>query len=277
MITSNSNSRIKNVSALISNKKDRTKQGLFVVEGVKLFLEADADFIKEVYVSEGFAEKIKSSSKDSEDSNIKKASEKLFTLVSKGTISEGSTYEIVADSVFKKMSDTVTPQGIITVLEDKKLNVSDFLNNEERTTILVLEGLQDPGNIGTIIRTAEAAGVSFILADKNTVDNHSSKVIRSTMGSIFRVPVIYTDDLNGEINKLKEKGFSVYAAHLRGDKTYREIEYSDKSIILIGNEGNGLSDEISELADVLVKIPMKGKVESLNAAVAAALMMFECQ
>ena len=277
MITSNSNSRIKNVSALISNKKDRTKQGLFVVEGVKLFLEADADLIKEVYVSEGFAEKIKSSSKDSEDSNIKKASEKLFTLVSKGTISEGSTYEIVADSVFKKMSDTVTPQGIITVLEDKKLNVSDFLNNEERTTILVLEGLQDPGNIGTIIRTAEAAGVSFILADKNTVDNHSSKVIRSTMGSIFRVPVIYTDDLNGEINKLKEKGFSVYAAHLRGDKTYREIEYSDKSIILIGNEGNGLSDEISELADVLVKIPMKGKVESLNAAVAAALMMFECQ
>lgn len=277
MITSNSNSRIKNVSALISNKKDRTKQGLFVVEGVKLFLEADADLIKEVYVSEGFAEKIKSSSKDSEDSNIKKASEKLFTLISKGTISEGSTYEIVADSVFKKMSDTVTPQGIITVLEDKKLNVSDFLYNEERTTILVLEGLQDPGNIGTIIRTAEAAGVSFILADKNTVDNHSSKVIRSTMGSIFRVPVIYTDDLNGEINKLKEKGFSVYAAHLRGDKTYREIEYSDKSIILIGNEGNGLSDEISELADVLVKIPMKGKVESLNAAVAAALMMFECQ
>ena len=277
MITSNSNSRIKNVSALISNKKDRTKQGLFVVEGVKLFLEADAGLIKEVYVSEGFAEKIKSSSKDSEDSNIKKASEKLFTLVSKGTISEGSTYEIVADSVFKKMSDTVTPQGIITVLEDKKLNVSDFLNNEERTTILVLEGLQDPGNIGTIIRTAEAAGVSFILADKNTVDNHSSKVIRSTMGSIFRVPVIYTDDLNGEINKLKEKGFSVYAAHLRGDKTYREIEYSDNSIILIGNEGNGLSDEISELADVLVKIPMKGKVESLNAAVAAALMMFECQ
>lgn len=277
MITSNSNSRIKNVSALISNKKDRTKQGLFVVEGVKLFLEAGADLIKEVYVSESFAEKIKSSSKDSEDSNIKKASEKLFTLVSKGTISEGSTYEIVADSVFKKMSDTVTPQGIITVLEDKKLNVSDFLNNEERTTILVLEGLQDPGNIGTIIRTAEAAGVSFILADKNTVDNHSSKVIRSTMGSIFRVPVIYTDDLNGEINKLKEKGFSVYAAHLRGDKTYREIEYSDKSIILIGNEGNGLSDEISELADVLVKIPMKGKVESLNAAVAAALMMFECQ
>ena len=84
-------------------------------------------------------------------------------------------------------------------------------------------------------------------------------------------------EINEQINKLKEKGFSVYAAHLKGDKTYREIEYSDKSIILIGNEGNGLSDEISELADVLVKIPMKGRVESLNAAVAAALMMFECQ
>ena len=277
MITSNSNSRIKNVSALIANKKDRTKQGLFVVEGVKLFLEAEPSLIKEVYVSESFSEKLASSVEASSDSNVNKASEKLELLISQGKIAEGNSYDIVADSVFKKMSDTVTPQGIITVLEDKKLSVADFSDTNGKSTVLVLEGLQDPGNIGTIIRTAEAAGVSFILADKNTVDNHSSKVIRSTMGSIFRVPVIYTDNLNGEINKLKEKGFSVYAAHLKGDKTYREIEYSGKSIILIGNEGNGLSDEISELADVLVKIPMKGRVESLNAAVAAALMMFECQ
>lgn len=277
MITSNSNNRIKNVISLISSKKERTKQGLFAVEGIKLFLEADSAHIVEVYVSESFLEKMNDSKRNSGDSNVKAASEKLEALISKRIISEGSTFDSVSDSVFKKMSDTVTPQGIITVLKDKKISVSEILDNKGKSTVLVLEGLQDPGNIGTIIRTAEAAGVSFILADRNTVDNHSSKVIRSTMGSIFRVPVIYTDDLNGEINKLKEEGFSVYAAHLKGNSTYRETEYSDRSVILIGNEGNGLSDEISELADVLVKIPMKGKVESLNAAVAAALMMFECQ
>ena len=216
-----------------------------------MFLEAPSRYVSEVYVSESY----------------EKSPEGKKSLI-------GKTYEIIADSVFKKMSDTVTPQGVMCVV-DKAEYIFDDLINKNSLKVLVLEGVQDPGNLGTMLRTSEAAGFNFILADKNTVDVYNPKVIRSTMGSIFRVPVIYTDDILSDIDKLKNKGVKCVAAHLRGNKSYRDIDYPKKAAVFIGNEGKGLSDEISEKADILVKIPMEGKVESLNAAVAAALMMFE--
>lgn len=255
MITSNSNSKIKNVIQLISSGKARKEQGVYVVEGVKMFLEAPSRFVREVYVSESF----------------EKSKEGKKALV-------GKTYEIVSDAVFKKMSDTVTPQGVLCVIEKTNIVLKDLLDDKVKDLslkILVLEGLQDPGNLGTMIRTAEAAGFSFILADRNTVDVYNPKVIRSTMGSVYRVPVIYSDNLLSDVELIKSKGIKTYAAHLKGDSFYNEIDYFKCSAVFIGNEGKGLSDELSAKADVLVKIPMNGKVESLNAAVAAALMMFE--
>ena len=141
--------------------------------------------------------------------------------------------------------------------------------------ILVLDNLQDPGNLGTIFRTAEAAGVTGIILSRDCVDIYNPKVIRSTMGAVFRVPFLYAEDLQGTIGELKREGIKVYAAHLKGRKAYDQEDYREGCAFLIGNEGNGLRDEIAECADHYVIIPMLGRAESLNAAVAAAVLMFE--
>lgn len=253
MITSASNSRIKNIIQLRTSAKARKTQNRYVVEGIRMFQETPDARIQEVFVSESFV-----SSKDGEKAL------------------RGKEYDIVSDDVFKKMSDTVTPQGIMCIVEMMTYDLDSLIEKEE-VKVMVLESLQDPGNLGTIIRTSEAAGFDFILADKSTVDVYNPKVIRSTMGAIYRVPVLYTNDLIADLAKLKNNNIVLYAAHLMGTSSYKEQSYSRKTAILIGNEGNGLSEEISSMADVLVKIPMKGKVESLNAAVAAALMMFEVE
>ena len=141
--------------------------------------------------------------------------------------------------------------------------------------VLVLEGIQDPGNLGTMLRTGEGAGIAGILADRQTVDRYNPKVVRSTMGSLYRVPYVVSEDLRESVKTLKKRGFSVYAAHLKGTENYTDIRYPKASAYLIGNEGNGLTDETAQLADTYVRIPMEGRVESLNAAVAAALLMYE--
>ena len=140
---------------------------------------------------------------------------------------------------------------------------------------MVLENLQDPGNLGTIVRTGEAAGVTGILMSRETVDIYNPKVIRSTMGSVFRVPFLYADDLFGALRDLQKKGVRFYAAHLEGASVYDEEDYQAPCGFLIGNEGSGLSCEITALADARIRIPMEGEVESLNAAVAASVLLFE--
>ena len=140
---------------------------------------------------------------------------------------------------------------------------------------MVLDNLQDPGNLGTIVRTAEGAGVDAVFMSKDTVDIYNPKVIRSTMGSIYRMPVVYVEDLIALLDTFKEKGIKSYAAHLDGKNSYDQESYEGGTAILIGNEGNGLREEISNAADIWVKIPMLGQVESLNAAIAASVMMFE--
>ena len=140
---------------------------------------------------------------------------------------------------------------------------------------MVLEELQDPGNLGTILRTGEGAGVTGIILSKGCVDIYNSKVIRSTMGTVFRVPFMYTEDLPGTINKIKET-CTVYAAYLKGSRyAYDECDYVKGTAFVIGNEAKGLTEEIAELADERIIIPMQGQVESLNAAVAASILMYE--
>ena len=145
----------------------------------------------------------------------------------------------------------------------------------KRPLFLILEDIQDPGNLGTMIRTGEGAGVDGILMSKGTVDIYNPKTIRSTMGSLYRVPFLYTGDLTQTIGQLQKTGIRVYAAHLKGTKSYREPDYAEGAAFLIGNEGNGLKEETAALADEYIRIPMQGKLESLNAAVAAALLMYE--
>ena len=141
--------------------------------------------------------------------------------------------------------------------------------------VLVLENLQDPGNLGTILRTGEGAGVTGVIMSSDTVDIYNPKTIRSTMGSIYRMPFLRTGDLVSVMPELNRRGITAYAAHLMGKQAYDDPNYCKGCAFLIGNEGNGLSDSLASLAQEYIRIPMCGSVESLNAAVASSLLVYE--
>ena len=220
-----------------------------------MFREVPLDKLKEVYVSESFYKKEKDTVKEVlKDSKIR--------------------VEELTDTVFSHASDTKTPQGILCVVEQMNHKISE-LTSAECPLIMVLDHLQDPGNLGTILRTAEGAGVTGILMDRECVDIYNPKTIRSTMGSIYRMPFLIVDDVVGFVKGLKARKICTYAAHLHGVHSYREEDYTKGTAFLIGNEGNGLTDAMAEAAECLIRIPMEGKVESLNAAIASAVLMYE--
>ncbi|MDO5520399.1 MAG: RNA methyltransferase [bacterium] len=253
MISSSSNAKVKQVVLLKKKAKARKEKGAFLVEGIKMVEEAFEYGILEAYISESAEEDLKRTH---------------------GGFISKLEYELVADKVFAEMSDTITPQGILAVVKMPSYQVADIIN-AENSHVMVLEDLRDPGNLGTILRSGEGAGVTGVILSKESVDIFNPKVIRSTMGSIFRVPFCYVEDLNAVVGQMKENGITLYAAHLKGTDNYEAFDYKKSCGFLIGNEANGLSDEISRQADCLVKIPMAGKVESLNAAMAASILMFE--
>lgn len=249
MITSAANGQIKEIERLQKKSKHRQETGVFPVEGRKMVLEA-GDKLQKAYLSESYYNTY-------------------------GVKELGSCeYEIVADNIFKGMSETMTPQGILGLVRMPEYSLEE-LTSGERVQLLLLENLRDPGNLGTIIRTAEGAGVTGVILSRESVDIFNPKVIRSTMGSIYRVPFIYVDDFGTTLELLKKKEIILYAAHLRGEHNYDEESYGQKTGILIGNEAKGLTEESAALADRLVRIPMEGQVESLNAAIAAAVFMYE--
>lgn len=263
MISSSSNQRVKQVIQWQSKSKERRKDKVFVVEGVKMYLEAPLELVQEVYVSSSCLDKyqIKNSSFAGQDQEL---AHKL----------QQTGYEEVADDVFAKMSDTQTPQGILAVIRQPEHKLNHLLTSRN-PLFLILENLQDPGNLGTIIRTGEGAGITGVIMSDTTVDIYNPKVIRSTMGSIYRVPFVYEKDLIEVVHKLHAAGVQTYAAHLKGEHFYDGFSFKEATAFLIGNEGNGLTNQLSEAASSYLKIPMEGKVESLNAGVAAALLMYE--
>ena len=273
MISSLTNPKIKHIVQLSKSAKDRRKEGVFIVEGPRMCLEADPEMITETYVTSEYLKR----GGDLPAHDSKKRETSGINETSKDAGASPLPYEEVTEEVMRKMSDTQTPQGILCVVRRSTLSVEEFLSEhaDGKLRILILEGIQDPGNLGTMARTAEAAGFDAIIADENTVDIYNPKTIRSTMGAIFRLPILYVGDLTEYIPLVRKNGVKLYAAHLKGSSVYRDVVYGDRVGILIGNEGNGLSDKITDMADELVKIPMHGKAESLNAAVAAALLMYE--
>lgn len=257
MITSTSSSQVKHVISLLSKAKERKKNNEYVVEGIRMVSEAPADLLVKIYMSERF-----------QNNN----SEYVKELVKKQGISDDSI-EIVADNVFDRMSQTQTPQGIMAVVRMKDNSLSDMLSGNP--LLILVENLQDPGNLGTIIRMGEGAGVTGVIMSPNTVDIYNPKTIRSTMGSIFRVPFIYVQDFGEAVSECQKSGVKVYAAHLDGNNTYLGEDYITPTAFLIGNEGNGLTDDITKQADTLIRIPMEGEVESLNAAIACTILTYE--
>lgn len=251
MISSTSNPQVKRLAQLQKKSKVRNEEKVFIVEGIRMFAEVPKNRVEKVYISESLYNKKK------QELNL-----------------QGMPVEILSDNVFQYVSDTKTPQGIMCIVKQVQYNIEELLRIRN-PHFMVLDNLQDPGNLGTIVRTAEGAGVDAIFLSKESVDIFNPKTIRSTMGSIYRMPVIYVDDLLELLDTFKKKGIKSYAAHLEGKNSYDQETYQDGTAILIGNEGNGLRDEVSKKADIWVQIPMKGQVESLNAAIAASVLMFE--
>jgi TrmH family RNA methyltransferase len=255
IITSTSNQGIKNVKTMLAKAKARRQQQAFVVEGPRMVLETPEEFLREVYISQSYIEKSGETVQDFE---------RRF----------GDKLRVVNDNVMKHMSDTETPQGILAVVTQPAYELSDLMA-DDKPLLMVLENVQDPGNLGTIFRTAEGAGVNGIIMSADTVDIFNPKTVRSTMGSLYRMPFVISSNLIETIDELQHQGVKFYAAHLAGEKYYDGYDYTGATGFLIGNEGNGLTDVIADKADEYVKIPMGGKLESLNAAMAAGVLMYE--
>ena len=203
MITSTSSSQVKYVVNLQKKAKLRKEEKQFVVEGIKMVSEAPTDRLVKVYISETF----------------KADNEEFLERMNYDSIGK-DVLEIVTDNVFMRMADTQTPQGIMAVVRMTDTDLEGILSDKRNPLLLIIENLQDPGNLGTIVRMAEGAGVTGIIMSSNTVDIYNPKTIRSTMGSLYRVPVIYVDDICEAADVCKSKDVTVYAAHLKGCLLY---------------------------------------------------------
>ena len=253
MITSSGNKKIKDLAALIKKSNARKKHNAYIIEGIRMFKELKKDEILDVFASESF-----------EAENGKILSE-IYP-----------EYETVSDRIFESVSDTKTPQGVMAVVKRKEYTLEKILKKRDTPhSLLILDSLQDPGNLGTLVRAGEGAGITGIIMNETTVDIYNPKVIRSTMGSIFRVPFIYVKDLKEVIQKLYSKNINIYASSLEGAIEYDAPDYKKDIAFIIGNEAAGISKGVLDIVEDKVKIPMLGEVESLNAAVAGSILMYE--
>lgn len=252
-ITSKDNEFIKHVKKL-KEKKYRDLNNEFVIEGIKLIKEAiqEKAKIKQIIICE-----------ECENSDI----------------SKDLTYEIakydciyVSKQVFTTITEVSNPQGILAVVSKNIDDKNDINYSEE--LIVALDNIQDPGNLGTILRTVDSVGLKQILVSKGTADCFNPKVVRSTMGAIFRVKIIECENLIETLKQVKKHHFKVMVTSLQTNNSIYDVDYN-KKVIIIGNEANGVEEEIQNLADEKVKIPMLGKTESLNASVATGIVLYE--
>lgn len=243
IITSKDNEIIKNIKKL---KEKKYRLDSYIVEGIKMVKEAISENqeIALIAIREDF--KI-----DFDTKNIKTVT--------------------ISNKIFNDISDVKTPQGILAVIKKNQNNQIETNSNY----ILALDSLQDPGNMGTIIRTADSANINQIIINKTTVDPYSPKVIRSTMGAIYRTNIIEVEDLKATLKEMQSNGFQIITTDLKATQSIYDINYNNKTVVVIGNEANGVSQEILQIADKKVIIPMLGKTESLNASIAASIMIYE--
>ncbi|RDY24125.1 RNA methyltransferase [Romboutsia maritimum] len=256
IITSKDNEKIKYTKSLLKTK-NRTKESKFMIEGYRILtlaIQCNAN-IDYVFINEDFE------NKDEHEQFLKELSIKNINIYK------------TTNKIFKELIDTENTQGIIAVVKFKERTLENNLNDQSKF-VLVLDRIQDPGNMGTIIRTADAAGVDAIITLKGCVDIYNPKVIRSTMGSIFDMNIINATQEEA-VRLLKLKNFDIVSSYLNTNNFYNEIEYNYKVALVIGNEANGINDDLISKSDTLVKIPIYGNAESLNAAISSAILMYE--
>lgn len=253
IITSKDNELIKHIRKL-KDKKYRDEYNEYVVEGIKIVEEAVKENVKIKQII------------------ICNDTTKTYEIPTHIML-EIAKYECiyVTDKIFNLITQVTNPQGIMAIIEkNSEKNQIDYTQD----IILVLDDVQDPGNLGTILRTADSIGLNQIVVSKGTADAFNSKVVRSTMGAIFRIKIIETQDLIRTIKEMKKHHFKLMVTSLQTENSIYDINFN-KKIIVIGNEANGVSKEIQDMADEKAKIPMLGRTESLNASVAAGIVMYE--
>lgn len=253
VISSKDNELIKHIKKL-KDKKYRDENNEYIIEGVKLIEEAvqEKSKIKKVIICDDTTRTYE---------------------IPTNIMLEIAKYECVyvTDKIFSSITQVTNPQGVMAIIEK---NTEKHEIDYSEDIIVALDNVQDPGNLGTILRTVDSIGLKQIIVTKDTVDAFNSKVVRSTMGAIFRIKIIETADLAQTIKEMRKHHFKLMVTSLQTDNSIYDIEFN-KKIIVIGNESNGVSEEIQDMADEKAKIPMLGKTESLNASVAAGIVMYE--
>lgn len=261
-IQSADNAIYKHVLSL-QQKKHRETFGEYLIEGPNLLKEAldNAAILTHVFLREGLDEQ----------------HFELMNLLKK-IQSRSIPVFFLSQRLFQKLCDTQTPQGIAGVVKKPYYSEEDFFGNSLKrssSNILVLDRLQDPGNLGTILRTADASGFQGVIACKGTGDLFASKVVRSAAGALFRLPVFFTESAEETIRYLRKYGKRIVATTLQNSNIYYEADLCENIGLIIGNEGNGICCDFINGADETIRIPMEGSAESLNAAVAAGILMYE--
>ena len=254
VITSASNPKVKYINSLLKKSGKRASEKAYVVEGLRIVLDAPIEDVRCIIVTLELLE------------SEPKASQFVQRCTNNGT-------EVihVSSKLMKEISDTVTPQGIMAIISRK--NYELLL---EKSRFLLLEDVRDPGNMGTLFRTAEAAGIDEVILSRDCVDIYNPKTIRSTMGTIYRLPHVICDSneqWQDVIGKLKSSGVTLYGGALKEARQYDKVDYHGKCGIVIGNEANGISSDTLSLIEKIY-IPMEGQIESLNAAVAGSILMY---
>ncbi|MBR1585318.1 MAG: RNA methyltransferase [Clostridia bacterium] len=252
ILTSLQNPQVKIWRSLNKSRAERVKNGLFLAEGEHMASEAIQEHQARALLIDGGAR------------------EKYAALADRATAQGVLTYSL-SSHVMAALSDAKTPQGVIAVCP-----YPTTAGLPENAALLVaLNGVQDPGNVGTIIRTMDAAGYAALLMDEQTADPYAPKALRATMGGAFRIPAVRVPDLPGTLNGLARDGYEIIAGDLRGTDFYARPRAKEKICIVVGSEGQGVSPAVLREATMRLKIPMVGKAESLNAAVAGAIMMYD--
>lgn len=253
----------------LENRKYRDKSGKYIIEGPNLIEEA----LKNKVIPDFLI---------IDEANIQNP--EIIGLCEKYTMeiakSEQDRILVFEEKLFQRLTQTENSQGIFGIVGKTSFTEVDFFDylkkgNKNSGNILVLDRLQDPGNVGTMIRTADAAGYDGIMVLKGTVDIFSPKVVRACTGSLFRIPILFMDTPHHAIELLKQHNKRVISTGFETDKYYFEADIKKNIGLVIGNEGNGICQEFKEQSDEIIKIPMRGSIESLNASVAAAILMYE--
>lgn len=252
VITSLSNQLVKEIKSLHS-KKGRDNLNAFIIEGAKIVQEAIKDNLK-----------------------IRSLAIIEHYQPDKYILDNIKEYTIFSENVFKKICTTDTPANILAVVEKKSFSMDEIVNKPNSNKLIaVLDEIKDPGNLGTIIRTCCAAEVDGIILTDLSVDMYNPKVIRSTAGALWKLPVIYFNDKQKLIEVLKSNDVKVYAADMSAEEDYCSVDYTKNVAIILGSEAAGISKCFLELSDKAIKIPISAKVESLNVASSAAIILFE--